>query len=235
MAVVDPSPTGKALAEDIGRRVVPELRRSDRDRAAGRASSSQRRTSSTSRTAWKASPPASRLWWRSRSPTTSPPRRSLSRRPRRPACRSCRPPSSPQSADPEGEGDDRVRVGWAGSWRFTASVGSIKPDDYFDIAWRREKGAGPVFLNLIHDVDNLRYLCGEVVSVQAIESNAVRGNAVEDTRGHSVALRERSCSAPSPSRTRSSRHGVGNSRQARTLPIRRLVRLAIRSGAPMRP
>ena len=57
----------------------------------------------------------------------------------------------------------------------------FKPDDYFDIAWRREKGAGPVFLNLIHDVDNLRYLCGEVASVQALESNAVRGNAVEET------------------------------------------------------
>ena len=56
-----------------------------------------------------------------------------------------------------------------------------KPDDYFDIAWRREKGAGPVFLNLIHDVDSLRYLCGDVVSVQAIESNAARGSAVEDT------------------------------------------------------
>ncbi len=44
------------------------------------------------------------------------------------------------------------------------------------------KGAGPVFLNLIlHDVDNLRYLLGEVVAVQAVESNAVRANAVEDT------------------------------------------------------
>ena len=57
----------------------------------------------------------------------------------------------------------------------------FKPDDYFDMSWRREKGAGPVFLNLIHDVDNLRYLCGEVASVQALESNAVRGNAVEET------------------------------------------------------
>lgn len=56
-----------------------------------------------------------------------------------------------------------------------------KPDDYFDIPWRREKGAGPVFLNLIHDVDLFRYLCGNVVEVQAMESNALRGNAVEET------------------------------------------------------
>ncbi len=56
-----------------------------------------------------------------------------------------------------------------------------KPDDYFDMPWRREPGAGPVFLNLIHDVDNLRALLGEVVSVQAVESNTVRGHPVEDT------------------------------------------------------
>ena len=56
-----------------------------------------------------------------------------------------------------------------------------KPDDYFDIPWRREKGAGPVFLNLIHDVDLFRYLCGDVVEVQAMESNALRGNGVEET------------------------------------------------------
>jgi predicted dehydrogenase len=56
-----------------------------------------------------------------------------------------------------------------------------KPDDYFDVVWRRQKGAGPVFLNLIHDVDLLRYLCGDVVSVQALESNALRGHAVEET------------------------------------------------------
>jgi predicted dehydrogenase len=67
-----------------------------------------------------------------------------------------------------------------------------KPDDYFDLSWRREEGAGPVFLNLIHDVDNLRYLLGEVVAVQAVESNAVRANAVEDT---SAIILEFACGA----------------------------------------
>jgi predicted dehydrogenase len=56
-----------------------------------------------------------------------------------------------------------------------------KPDDYFAVGWRCEKGGGPVFLNLIHDVDLFRYLCGEIVAVQAQESNAMRGNAVEET------------------------------------------------------
>ncbi|MBZ6078249.1 Gfo/Idh/MocA family protein [Microvirga puerhi] len=56
-----------------------------------------------------------------------------------------------------------------------------KPDDYFDAAWRREVGAGPIFINLTHDIDLFRYLCGEIVWVQAQESNLVRGHAVEDT------------------------------------------------------
>lgn len=56
-----------------------------------------------------------------------------------------------------------------------------KPDAYYDVAWRREAGAGPVLVNLIHDVDLLRYLCGEVVAVQAMSSNAQRGFSVEDT------------------------------------------------------
>jgi predicted dehydrogenase len=56
-----------------------------------------------------------------------------------------------------------------------------KPDAYFEAEWRRRAGAGPVFINLIHDVDLLRFLCGEIVSVQAEESHAVRGFDVEDT------------------------------------------------------
>lgn len=56
-----------------------------------------------------------------------------------------------------------------------------KPDDYFDVDWRRRKGAGPVYLNLSHDIDLLRHLCGEITAVQAMESSAIRGNEVEDT------------------------------------------------------
>ena len=68
----------------------------------------------------------------------------------------------------------RVLVAHAMFWVF-------KPDDYFDTGWRRAAGGGPVFLNLIHDIDNLRYLLGDVVSVQAKESNAVRRHPVEET------------------------------------------------------
>lgn len=55
-----------------------------------------------------------------------------------------------------------------------------KPDDYFDVAWRRAPGAGPVFVNLIHDIDLLRHLVGDVVAVQAHVAHH-RGLAVEDT------------------------------------------------------
>jgi predicted dehydrogenase len=57
-----------------------------------------------------------------------------------------------------------------------------KPDWYFDEApWRREPGGGPILLNLIHEVDDLRYLCGDVAEVQAFSSSATRGFPVEDT------------------------------------------------------
>ena len=62
-----------------------------------------------------------------------------------------------------------------------------KDDRYFDAAWRREPGGGPLLINLIHDIDSLRFICGEVASVQAFTSNAGRGFTVEDTA--SVMLR----------------------------------------------
>jgi predicted dehydrogenase len=58
----------------------------------------------------------------------------------------------------------------------------FKPDHYYlDAPWRREIGAGPILLNMIHEVHNLRMLCGDIVAVQALASNATRGFAVEDT------------------------------------------------------
>jgi predicted dehydrogenase len=56
-----------------------------------------------------------------------------------------------------------------------------KNDDYFDAGWRREPGGDPILINLIHDIDALRFLLGEIVTVGALSSNQVRGLEVEDS------------------------------------------------------
>ena len=56
-----------------------------------------------------------------------------------------------------------------------------KPADYFNMAWRTKTGGGPVYINLIHDIDLLQHLCGPIRSVQAREARDVRGFEVEDT------------------------------------------------------
>ena len=56
-----------------------------------------------------------------------------------------------------------------------------KQDSYFDAAWRRKQGGGPMLINLIHDIDCLRALCGEISTVQAMASSQARGFEVEDT------------------------------------------------------
>lgn len=57
----------------------------------------------------------------------------------------------------------------------------LKPDDYFAQDWRRQRGGGPVLVNAIHDLDLLRYLCGDVLSVQAQLSSDLRDGDTEDS------------------------------------------------------
>lgn len=69
--------------------------------------------------------------------------------------------------------------------RLVAVQGSAtfyKPDRYFaDGPWRAAPGGGPILINMIHEVHNLRILCGDIAAVQAFASNSVRGFAVEDS------------------------------------------------------
>jgi len=76
-----------------------------------------------------------------------------------------------------------IRSGHLG--RLVGVMGSAvfyKPDGYFaDAPWRTQPGGGPILINLIHEIHNLRMLCGEILAVQAFASHAVRQFAVEDT------------------------------------------------------
>ena len=57
-----------------------------------------------------------------------------------------------------------------------------KPQPYFDSApWRSQSGGGAILINLVHEIDFLRFTAGEIASVSAIASNARRGLVVEDT------------------------------------------------------
>ena len=55
-----------------------------------------------------------------------------------------------------------------------------KPDHYFaEGPWRCQ--SGPLLINMVHEVDCLRLLAGEIVEVQALASHAIRGHEAEDT------------------------------------------------------
>ena len=50
----------------------------------------------------------------------------------------------------------------------------FKPNNYFN-SWRKSVGGGPLLINLVHDIDLMRYLIGEIECVLSFESNSIRG------------------------------------------------------------
>ena len=58
----------------------------------------------------------------------------------------------------------------------------LKPMDYFQVGWRsRRPQGGPLLINLIHELDILRFICGEIHQVYAQSASMARGLEVEDT------------------------------------------------------
>ena len=66
----------------------------------------------------------------------------------------------------------------------------MKPDGYFDVHWRSVRpDGGPVLINLVHELDILRYMCGEIDQVFAQGRSKARGFEVEDSVSISVTFR----------------------------------------------
>jgi len=66
-------------------------------------------------------------------------------------------------------------VGISGLWAVR------KPDAYYEPDWRKQRSSGPVLINLIHEIDLLRYLCGELVSISAKTRRGLRSHPKEET------------------------------------------------------
>lgn len=85
-------------------------------------------------------------------------------------------PSVQKTREMIAEGAIGPLVGVSGIWS------ARKPDSYFEAGpWRAKKGGGVILINLIHEIDFLRFTAGEIVGVQAVTSNRHRGFEVEDT------------------------------------------------------
>ena len=56
-----------------------------------------------------------------------------------------------------------------------------KHKEYFKEKWRINKGGGPLGINLVHDIDMICYLLGQIQYVQAFTTNKNRKFKVEDT------------------------------------------------------
>jgi predicted dehydrogenase len=66
-------------------------------------------------------------------------------------------------------------VGVSGVWAVR------KADSYYEPAWRKLRESGPVLINLVHEIDSLRFICGEIVSVTARIQNGLRDHPKEET------------------------------------------------------
>ena len=68
-----------------------------------------------------------------------------------------------------------VESGEIGQPVLASAIWSVKkPDDYFDVHWRKGVEGAPVRMNVSHEIDLLRFLFGDVSQVVAVGANNVR-------------------------------------------------------------
>lgn len=81
-----------------------------------------------------------------------------------------------------------LRDGAIGTPLLLSALWSVrKPDGYFDAGrWRLGADGGPVMINLIHEIDMMRHLFGEIVETAVLGSNAERQGPVEDSAAISL-------------------------------------------------
>lgn len=74
-----------------------------------------------------------------------------------------------------------IRTGKLGKLvQVSGQWGARKHNEYYDEPWRRTRNAGPVLINLSHELDLLRFICGEIVSISAEITNEFQGFEKED-------------------------------------------------------
>ena len=74
-----------------------------------------------------------------------------------------------------------VESGVLGELVLVSAVWSLKKHpDYYVQPVRKTRAAGPVMINLVHDIDMLRFICGEIEAVSAQLTNRFGGSTKED-------------------------------------------------------
>lgn len=76
---------------------------------------------------------------------------------------------------------EMVRTGKLGDVLLVSGVWGVrKHDGYYGQAFRRTREAGPIMINIVHDIDMLRYVVGEIDLVSALLSHGCGRGPKED-------------------------------------------------------
>ncbi|MEM8656828.1 MAG: Gfo/Idh/MocA family oxidoreductase [Pseudomonadota bacterium] len=77
---------------------------------------------------------------------------------------------------------DEVARGRIGRVLGLSAIWSVrKPDPYFEVPWRSGAGGSPVLINLVHDLDLLRFVFGEIDDLAGYLGSTARDGDREDT------------------------------------------------------